>query len=241
MALLKRVLRNETVRRFLCWVGSGYIRLVHASGRWTVVGGHIPVALWDRGEPFILCFWHGRLLMMPYCWRPKKAIHMMVSHHADGQFVARTMSHLGIRTVAGSTTRGGAAALRQLIKLLKAGDCVGLTPDGPRGPRMRASEGAAALARLSGAAIVPATYAIDRRRVLSSWDRFVVALPFGRGVIVWGEPIRIARNADARALEDGRTQLEESLNRITAEADRLCGHAPIAPAAESVRALEAAP
>ena len=241
MTLLKRVLRNETVRRFLCWVGSGYIRLVHASGRWTVVGGDIPNALWDRGEPFILCFWHGRLLMMPYCWKPQKPIHMLVSHHPDGRFIADTMVHFGIQTVAGSTTRGGTAALRQLMKLLKSGGCVGLTPDGPRGPRMRASDGVVALARLTGAAIVPAAYAIERRRVLSTWDRFIVALPFGRGVIAWGTPIRIPRNADDQQAEDGRRALEETLNRITAEADRLCGHSPIAPAVEPAPAAEMAP
>lgn len=241
MTLLKRVLRNEAVRRFLCWIGSGYIRLVHASGRWTVVGGHIPGALWDRGEPFILCFWHGRLLMMPYCWKPRKPIHMMVSHHPDGRFIADMTIPFGIQTVTGSTTRGGTTALRQMMRLLKSGDCVGLTPDGPRGPRMRASAGVIALARLTGAAIVPATYAVERRRVLSSWDRFVMALPCGRGVIVWGEPICIPRKADSDMLEAGRKQVEEALNRITAEADRMCGHAPIAPAAESAGVAEPAP
>jgi hypothetical protein len=117
-----------------------------------------------------------------------------------------------------------------MVKALKAGDCVGITPDGPRGPRMRASDGAVALARLSGVPIIPATFGAARGRVLQSWDRFLVAWPFGRGVIVWGDPIDVARDADAAALGAARLRVENALNAITAEADRLTGRVPVEPA-----------
>lgn len=226
----KRILGSDAVRRVLCWLGAQYIRFVYATGRWSVVRGDIPQALWERREPFILCFWHGRLLMMPYCWNRRAAIHMLISQHRDGLIIARTVGHFGIRTIAGSSKRGGAGALRAMLKALQAGECVGITPDGPRGPRMRASEGIVSVARLAGVPIVPATFAVDRRHVLGSWDRFVVAWPFARGVLAWGELITVPRDADGPAIEAARAQVEEALNALTAEADALMGAAPVEPA-----------
>lgn len=230
MALLKTFFRREGVRRVLCWLGAQYIRFVRGTGSWTVVRGEIPRRLWDQGRPFILCFWHGRLLMMPYAWDPARTIHMLISHHPDGRLIAHTVAHFGIRTAAGSSSRGGASALRLMVRALQAGECVGITPDGPRGPRMRASDGAIHVARLSGAPLVPAAFGARARRVLASWDRFVVARPFAGGAFVWGEPIAVARDADDAAIEAARRALEESLNAVTAEADRLCGQEPVEPA-----------
>lgn len=226
----KRLLRNAAVRGVLCALGAGYIRLVHATSSWRVEGGDVPRAYWDRGEPFIVAYWHGRILMMPYSWRRDKTMSLLISQHPDGQFIARLVGRFGLATIAGSTRRGGTAALRAMLRVLKAGGYVGVTPDGPRGPRMRASAGIIDVARLSGAAIVPAAYATSRRRVLSSWDRFVVALPFSRGVFVWGAPIEVPRDAGAEARERLRLTLEERLNGVTAEADRLVGQAAIEPA-----------
>jgi lysophospholipid acyltransferase (LPLAT)-like uncharacterized protein len=226
----KRVLGNEAVRRFLCRLGAQYIRLAHATGTWTTVRDHIPRRFWDEGKPFILCFWHGRLLMMPYCWDRGATIHMLISQHRDGQIIANTVSHFGIETVAGSSTRGGAAAMRAMLKVLKGGDYVGITPDGPRGPRMRASDGVIGVARLAGVPIIPAAYGVNKRSVLSSWDRFIVAWPFARGVVVWGEPIEVPRDADEGTSEAARLRVEDTLNAVTREADDLCGVIPIEPA-----------
>lgn len=235
MSLFKSIIKSAPVRRALCLVGAGYIRLVHLTGRWQVVRNDVPEQFWQQNQPFILCFWHGRLMMMPYCWNFKYPIHMMVSHHRDGQFIARTVKNFGIDTVAGSSSKGGAKALREMIKLLAGGASVGLTPDGPRGPRMRASAGLVSLARLSGAPIIPAAYSINRGWNLGSWDRFLVGGLFGRGVFVWADPIVVARDADAETQELARLKIETTLNDITDEADRLSGRTPISPAKESVK------
>lgn len=223
MGLAKRIGKSEGLRGLLCWLGSLYIRLVYATGRWSVVNGGHAEALWNAGQPFILAFWHGRILMMPKSWRASVPIHMLISQHRDGQLIARTVAHFGIDTVAGSTTRGGSAALRAMLKFLKAGECVGITPDGPKGPRMRASDGIVAVAKLAGVPILPATFATDRRRLLRSWDRFAVARPFARGVFVWGDPITIPKDADAAAMEAARLTVEDSLNAITRDADARVG------------------
>lgn len=155
---------------------------------------------------------------------------MLASSHPDGQLIAKTVVNFGIKTITGSTTRGGTAALRGLLGIIKAGECIGLTPDGPRGPRMRVSDGIVNIARLAGVPIIPASFGITRRRVLGSWDRFILAKPFSRGVIVWGEPITIDRDADDDAQETARRAVEEGLNAVTNEADTLCGCTTIEPA-----------
>ena len=124
--------------------------------------------------------------------------------------------------------------MRAILRAIADGDCIGITPDGPRGPRMRASAGAVHIARLAGVPIFPATFSTARRRVFGSWDRFLFPLPFSRGVYLWGEPITLARNADSAAVEAARQQLEDRLNDLTREADRICGHPAIEPATEPV-------
>ncbi|MBL28896.1 MAG: hypothetical protein CMM50_15245, partial [Rhodospirillaceae bacterium] len=138
---LKRLLASRQFRAALCAIGALYIRLVHRTSRWEVVGGETPAGYWDRGEPFILAFWHGRLMMMPYAWRRGVPMAMLISQHRDGQFIADTIGHFGLGTVRGSSSRGGAGAIRILLKSLKGGVFAGFTPDGPRGPRMRANGG----------------------------------------------------------------------------------------------------
>ena len=237
MKLHKRLLRNEVVRGVLCAAAAWYIRLVWATGRrWRVEGGDVPAAVWREGRPFIIAFWHGRLLMMPYCWNNSAAVNMLISEHPDGQFIARTIGHFGFGTVAGSTRRGGASALRAMLRALKSGDCVGITPDGPRGPRMRAGGTIVEVARLARAPVVPVAFATSRRRVLGTWDRFVVALPLSRGVFVWGQPISVAADAAAETREAARRALEDALNAVTREADRLVGQPAIEPAAEAAPA-----
>ena len=230
MTLAKRLARSSAVQGAACALAALYIRLVYATGRWRVVGAEAPEALWRDGAPFILAFWHGRILMMPYSWPRATPINMLISQHPDGQLIARTVRHFGIASIAGSTRHGGSAALRAILRALKAGECVGVTPDGPRGPRMRAAGGAVDIARLAGAPIVPAAFATSPRRVLGSWDRFVLAWPFSRGVFVWGAPIAVPRDADAAAREAARRKLEDGLNAVTGEADRLVGCAAIEPA-----------
>ncbi|MCA0200802.1 MAG: lysophospholipid acyltransferase family protein [Proteobacteria bacterium] len=224
--LLKRVGRKPAVQRMVGATLAAHIGLVRRTTRWKTVGEAAARGAWAGEKPVIVAFWHNRLAMMPYCWPSARPFHMLISSHPDGQLIARTVKHFGIETVAGSSTRGGSEALRSLVRLIKSGVSVGITPDGPRGPRMRASDGAIALARLSGASIVPAAVSVSRRVVLGSWDRLIVALPFGEGAMVWGDPITVTNGDDPDAL---RARLEADLTRVSAQADEMVGHAPIMP------------
>jgi lysophospholipid acyltransferase (LPLAT)-like uncharacterized protein len=219
----RRLVRHDVFRRLLCWVIHHYIRLVYATNRWQVEGGDHPHELRRQGRSFILAFWHGRLLMIPMAWQRLAPMHMLISAHRDGRIIADAVTYFGVQSIAGSTRRGGTAALRAMLRRLQQGDCVGVTPDGPRGPAMQASLGIVDLARRAQVPIVPITYATSRRRVLATWDRFHLALPFGRGVFLWGEPIEVPEELDSAGLEAARRNFEAQMNAMVAEADRRVG------------------
>src|SRR5207249_2830249 len=142
-----------------------YIRFVYRTNRWAVEGAEIPRELRRAGRPFILAFWHGRLLMIPMAWQRLAPMYMLISAHRDGRIIADAVTYFGVNSIAGSTRRGGSAALRHMLRQIAAGDCVGITPDGPRGPAMRASIGVVNVARLARVPIVPVVFATSRRRV----------------------------------------------------------------------------
>lgn len=230
MRPVKKILKSEGFRRVLGWVVAQYLRLVHATGRWQFIGTEVPKACWDRGEALIGCFWHGRMLMMAYSWHWPGRFVLLISGHRDGRLISDAMAHLGYPSISGSTSRGGSGALRGLAAELKAGASVGITPDGPRGPRMRAQPGVVKLAQLTGAPIIGVSFSARRRRVMSSWDRFILAWPFNSGVLIYGGPIYVRRDAGPDELEARRRDVEDMLNRLSDQADRMTGHTPIAPA-----------
>jgi len=232
---------SRRLRRLLCWAIACYIRLVYCTNRWSVEGADIPRRLRADGKSFIGAFWHGRMLMIPMAWRRLAPMHILISAHRDGRIIADAVGYFGVGSITGSTRRGGAVALRTMLKRLAVGECIGVTPDGPRGPATVASAGIINLARLAGAPIVPVTFATSRRRILSSWDRFHLALPFGRGVFLIGEPVAIAGDLDAAACEDARLLIENRLNAMTAEADRRVGHVGSIPIGRAGRPWPAQP
>jgi lysophospholipid acyltransferase (LPLAT)-like uncharacterized protein len=239
----KPLLRADVARAMLCWLIQLYIRLVWATSRWDTLGGEIPHRIRAEGRPFVLAFWHGRLLMIPMAWRRLAPMHMLISGHRDGLIIAGAVRYFGVDAVAGSSNQGGSGALRAMVRYLRAGDCVGITPDGPNGPAMRASDGIVAIARLSGAPILPVTYATRRRRILGTWDRFHLPFPATRGIFLWGEPIAVPDRLDTAAAETWRARVEERLNALTAEADRRVGRDAVAPGTlgrDALRALRRA-
>jgi len=236
MGLFRNLAKTGAARAAAGTAIALYVRLVFLTGRWQIIGEEHAARFWNGGGPFVGCFWHGRLLMMAPAWRTRaQTMTMVISRHRDGEIIARAMRHFGVGAAHGSTAKpgttdkGGTDAVRQMLKIAKAGNCVGITPDGPRGPRMRVAAGIVQIARMTGLPIVPATFSARRRKVMSSWDRFIVALPFSSGVILWGKPIPVPRDLDAPGIEAKRLEVEQALNDLTAEADRLCGHDPIEP------------
>ncbi|MEM7224389.1 MAG: lysophospholipid acyltransferase family protein [Pseudomonadota bacterium] len=230
MGLGKRLTNNPLVQRTIGWVGGLYFFAVKHGIRWQIEIPQATQEILDRGGGYIGCFWHGRILLAPAAMERGRPLHMLISGHRDGLLVARGASFVGISTVAGSSRRGGAEAMRRIKRLLDGGQAVAITPDGPRGPRMRAKPGAIKIAQLSGAPLLPFSAAVTRRRLLGSWDRFCLAMPFCRGVVLVGEPIWVPTSLDEATAERLRLDLEQQLNGLTAEADRRCGQETVEPA-----------
>jgi lysophospholipid acyltransferase (LPLAT)-like uncharacterized protein len=228
---VKRLLRTLPVQATIAWLASHYIRLVFATSRVTVIGQDRLAAMLAAGRPMLGCFWHGRMLMYPTMWNAAAPMYFLISEHQDGRLISRTIAHFGVETITGSSSRGGAMALRAMARTVTNGHWVCITPDGPRGPRMRAAKGIAMLAKLGGVPILPSSYSSTRAITLSSWDRFLLALPFGRLTFIIGEPVEVARDADDATIEAARSAVEAQLNQLTQQVDQLCGRAPVEPAA----------
>lgn len=222
--LTKTLGRLPLVQRALAALAAGLMGAVRVTTRWRSVNADIAAPAWTGEKPVIVAFWHNRLAMMPACWPSRAPFYMLISSHPDGRLIANTIAHFGFHAVAGSSTRGGGEALRTLVRHLKDGRSIGVTPDGPRGPRMRAGEGVLMLARLSGAAILPLAVSVRRRIVLKTWDKLIIPLPFSRGAMIWGEPLAVPRDADETQMADLHRKLEGELNRVSAEADGMMGH-----------------
>jgi lysophospholipid acyltransferase (LPLAT)-like uncharacterized protein len=120
--------------------------------------------LQKSGENAIFAFWHGRLLLMPFAYKPNKGAYIMISRHRDGEFVSRAVKYLGISSVRGSTTRGGISAFKKLVELTDDGYDIALTPDGPKGPRYKVQMGIIELAKLTGKPIIPLTYSASKKK-----------------------------------------------------------------------------
>lgn len=236
MRLLKRIGRTPQVRRTGSYLLYLYMQVVNRTTRWDLVGLDYVRRFVCGGKPCIATFWHGRMLMLPIGLERVRAtcercnpVHMLISAHDDGRVISDAIGYTDIMTVAGSTKNGGAGALKLLVRYLRAGEIVGITPDGPNGPAMRAAPGVIQLARLGQAPLLPYTYATSRRRVFGTWDRFHFPLPFGRGVFIWGEPIEVPGDLESTGIEHWRQRVEASLIALTAEADRRVGRDAIGP------------
>ena len=171
----------------------------------------------------IFAFWHGRLLVLSYSHRGRR-IQVLASEHEDGDLMGRAITWLGFGHRKGSTSRGGARALRELAKTLGEGFDIGLTVDGPRGPRGVLHQGAVELSRMTGSSIVPVSNSSRPRKLFGSWDRFQFPAPFSKVTVAYGEPMLVPEGAPPEERERLRIELETRLNELTASLDAALGY-----------------
>ncbi|HYZ61481.1 MAG TPA: lysophospholipid acyltransferase family protein [Acetobacteraceae bacterium] len=230
---MKRLLRHPRTLALGARALGAYLRFALRSTRWTLHGEE-ELGPHFYGDPAVFAFWHERLPLMPALWMlalhkrtggARGRMHVLVSRHQDGRLIGDIMRGFGVEIVYGSTARdqkgqkGGAASLRALVSALRDGGQVVITPDGPRGPARHAAPGVAQLAAVASVPIVPCAAQTRPRRVLSTWDRMVLPLPFGRGVLVCGAPIAVPR-AGWECVLPG---IEAAMTRACERADALCG------------------
>lgn len=205
-------------------LAAGAVRALASTLRMAVHGLEHVEPFWAGRRPVIYVVWHGRVLLMPWIntWLRRhhdgRRATVLASLSRDGALAAGYARCFGLPVVRGSSSRGGAGAVRMLVERLREGEDVALVPDGPRGPRHHLQPGAVVLAALTGAPIVPLACGARPARRLASWDEMLVPMPFARCAVVFGAPLAIAREADR---EIARKDVERALQETTARADRL--------------------
>lgn len=225
--MLKRLFRHPRTLAALAWLIGAYLAFVYRTTRWQLVGTeNLTPEVWQ--SPLIITFWHERLPLMPMLWLTRRgmadyvgkpeAVYVLVSRHRDGQFIGAIIRRFHLDVTLGSTSRGGPAALRSLMRQLREGLYVAITPDGPRGPARRAAPGVAQLAALTDALILPCAAQSTRHRRLRTWDRMVMPLPFGRAVLACGAAIRVPRAGWEATLP----AIEAALSAAADRADAAC-------------------
>ena len=239
--LTRTILRSPPVQFALAAFIASWMALVRATTRWTIIGREHAEPVWTSGKGVVWCYWHSRIMGAHSIW-PKNVqpMLMLISLSPDGQFVAKAAEMVGRLVVRGSSSRkkadgetedkGALQAFRQMLNHAVKGGCVGITPDGPRGPRMRAQIGAVRVAKMAKVPLLPSAFAIVGARYAKSWDRFHIPPLFSRGFIVYRPAIHLPAKADDAALEAARLTLEAELTAALQEADRLAGGPRIEPA-----------
>lgn len=215
------MLKSPQARAALVWLLSWYIRITLRLQRGFRVEGTENLRALDENTPFVLAFWHETLPLILVFWREtcrhdmRRPVAALVSRHRDGQMIGDILQNFGVEVVSGSSSKGGAASMQELVKKLHSGMNIAITPDGPRGPARRAAAGVAALAGIAGARILPCGIATSRFVVIrKSWDKMRVPLPFGRMVLVCGAPVTVPRKDWRHSLPE----IEAALNMVQAKA-----------------------
>jgi lysophospholipid acyltransferase (LPLAT)-like uncharacterized protein len=211
--------------RLLAWLASVVWKALKATLRRRGGAGIDAVrALVEADRRIVFAFWHRRLVMMPlgypFARRDGKGVAILSSDSRDGEMSAAIWRHLGIHAVRGSASHGGGAqGLAKMIQAVRDGWDLGITPDGPRGPRFEAKPGAIAVARKTGAWVVPITVAYSGAWLLGTWDGMLVPKPFSSVAVLYGEPYLVPEKIGdeapyARALQDAMMALEKAADEF---------------------------
>ncbi len=239
-SLARRIRSAPLTRELAARLGSFYLRIVWITTRWRFEGREHLDALLDQPSGFIVCVWHGRLFISPCLKPPSRQIFAMISDNRDGEIITRLVGFHDVQAVRGSTAdprkrdkaKGGGEAFRESLPLLRAGHMVAITPDGPRGPRMRAQNGVSAISATANVPVLPYGISTSRGKLLRNWDRFLIPYPFGRGAIVCSPAIFPPASGDAEAAEAHRLAIENATTDATRRADEICGRETPEPADE---------
>ena len=212
---------------------AAYMGLVRRTTRWQVLGEADARPVWNSGKGVVWSYWHSRLMVAHAIWPlDVQPVKMLASQSNDGEIISRASEGVGRGGIGGASARrkrgvvdqkGAVAAFKQMISHARGGGCVGITPDGPRGPRQRAQEGAIRVARSAGVPILPSCASVKGSHYANNWDRFLLPPLFSRGVIVFGTPIHVPSDADAGQMEALRLELELALTRLMHQADQAVG------------------
>lgn len=204
-----------TRERLLAFIGAAILRSLFLTLRLRIED-RAGILQEESPQPALLCFWHNRILGITFAFDriyPKKrlGVTVLTSPSRDGEILAQLMAAFGMGSVRGSSSRRGSQALLELVRLVRIGRDIAITPDGPRGPRYSLGPGVIQLAQSTGARIVPLHAKFQRCLRMKTWDGFIIPLPFSTVSVTIDTPIEIPGNLSDDTFEAARKQLEDLL------------------------------
>jgi len=193
---------------FLIWL---IATLIGLTWRVRIVGTITYEPNRKRPSGIIYSFWHAHLLIISFVFR-NRGVTALVSGSRDGIIAAKVATRWKHSIIVGSSSRGGLDALRKCVRVLEEHHSIGITPDGPRGPKQRAKAGVAQMAIMAQAPVVALSVTADRYWQLRSWDGFTIPKPFARVQIIVSPPLSPpAKESDKNAVETFRTAIEREM------------------------------
>ncbi len=213
MSAFRKIRHNLTgiLGKWILWLWA-------KSARTIVRGEERYRELRSNKKPVIILIWHGRIFFAPYFFR-RRGIMPLVSPSEDGEIIAQIISRWGYKALRGSSSHSIIKAWNEMKRELEKGGELIIVPDGPRGPNRKMKPGALKLARETGAYLVPFTFSSSKRKILKSWDRFLIPWPFSKFVAVYGNPISVESIVTDDEFEKRLQGVEDYMNQLDREAD----------------------
>ena len=221
MHIKKKLLKKNFVQYILGFFTFLYIRAVNLTSSIQFENESIPKQFWNNDKPFILAFWHSQLMMIGFSWKKNKNVNILASSHSDGRFGAIVGKYFNLNNIQ-TSEKNKSVSLRSIFKLLNDNNYIGITPDGPRGPKEIVSEGIIKIAKSSKVPIIPIGFWSSKNFKLKSWDSFLITLPFSKCSFVWNKPLEIPYNIQENQIQHYQKLLQEKINQSVKKAQNNC-------------------
>ncbi len=215
MRIIKRFSKTNIGQKLIGFLFYYITSLVSRSIKWEYLVENEKSNIFNIDKRYIFCCWHNRLFVGPHLLPRNRIINALQSSHSDGMVTSVAFKYLGMNVILGSSKKGGMQAFRKMVKCLKLGESIAITPDGPKGPKEEVKEGTIKLAQITDTSIIPLVWATNKFKIINSWDGFVLPYPFSKGVYSFGKPINVLKKINEEELEFVRQNLENEIKRLT--------------------------
>ena len=208
---MKKIIKLKFIQHLLSIIAAIYIFLVRITSNIQIINLKIPKNYWDNRKPFILAFWHSQLMMISFTWSKNTKINVIASKHSDGRFGSIVGKFFKLNNIPHSSKNSN-NSLKNIFKLVKEKEYIGITPDGPRGPNKEVSEGIIKLASALEIPIIACGFWSSKNFKLKSWDSFLITLPFSKCCFVWQKPLYIPKNTNEANIIEYQNQIKKMID-----------------------------
>ena len=219
MRVIKRFSKTHIGQKLIGFLFYSITTLISRSIRWEYLVQNEKSNIFNDNKEYIFCCWHNKLFLGPHLLPRNRVINALQSSHSDGMVTSLAFKYLGMNVILGSSKKGGMQAFRKMVKCIKLGESVAITPDGPKGPKEKVKEGIIKLAQITETSIIPLVWTTNKFKLINSWDNFVIPYPFSKGVYSFGKPIYVKKQINEYELETARKNLENEIKRLTKEVE----------------------